>query len=104
MSQPSTLPSTGPAAPAPPAPWRERTLARLVQHVRTVLPVSGVAFLTDDADGDRPVGWFVDDSLRVAMEASMRRLTRGRPLLLARVEAWQAAPELMDAIAEELDQ
>jgi serine phosphatase RsbU (regulator of sigma subunit) len=100
MSQPSTLPSTG-RAPAPPAPWRERTLARLVQHVRTVLPVSGVAFLTDDAH-DRPVGWFADEDLRVAMEASMRRLTRGRSLRLARVEAWQAAPELMSAIAAEL--
>ena len=103
MSQPSTLPSTGPA-PAPPAPWRVRTLARLVQHVRTVLPVTGVAFLTDHVDGSRPVGWFADDDLRVAMEASMPRLARGRPLLLARVEAWQAAPELMDAIAAELDQ
>jgi GAF domain-containing protein len=103
MSQPSTLPSTGPA-PAPPAPWRERTLARLVQHVRAVLPVSGVAFLTDDAEDGRPVGWFADENLRLAMEASMRRLTRGRPLLLARVEAWQAAPELMDAIAAEVGQ
>src|SRR5688572_7723225 len=103
MSQPSTLPSSGPAA-APPAPWRDRTLARLVQHVRAVLPVSGIAFLTDDADGGRPVGWFADESLRVAVEASMRRLARGRPLLLARVEAWQAAPDLMDEISAELDQ
>src|SRR5215210_4389744 len=104
MSQPSTLPSSGPAA-APPAPWRERTLTRLVQHVRAVLPpVSGVAFLTEDADDGRPVGWFADEDLRAAMEASMRRITRGRPLLLARVEAWQAAPELMDAIAAELGQ
>src|SRR5687767_1947911 len=102
MSQPITVPSSGPAAA--PAPWRDRTLARLVQHVRTVLPVSGVAFLTDDADGGRPVGWFADESLRAAMAASMGRLARGRPLLLARVEAWQAAPELMDAIAAELDQ
>ena len=100
MSQPSTLPSSGPAA-APPAPWRERTLTRLVQHVRTVLPVSGVAFLTED---DRPVGWFADEDLRAAMLASMTRITRGRPLLLARVEAWQAAPDLMDAIAAELGQ
>jgi GAF domain-containing protein len=103
MSQPSTLPSSGLAA-APPAPWRERTLSRLVQHVRAVLPVSGVAFLTEDTDNGRPVGWFADEDLRAAMEASMRRITRGRPLLLARVEAWQAAPELMDAIAAELGQ
>jgi GAF domain-containing protein len=32
----------------------------------------------------------------------MSRLARGRGLLLPRVEAWQAAPELMDAIAAEL--
>ena len=103
MSQSSTLPSSGPAA-VPPAPWRERTLTRLVQHVRAVLPVSGVAFLTEDADDGRAVGWFADEDLRAAMEASLRRITRGRPLLLARVEAWQAAPELMDAIAAELGQ
>jgi GAF domain-containing protein len=103
MSQPSTLPATTPA-PAHSAPWRERTLARLVQHVRTVLPVSAVAFLTDDAAGGRPVGWFADEDLRAAIESSMSRLARGRALFLPRVEAWQAAPDLMDAIAEELGQ
>jgi serine phosphatase RsbU (regulator of sigma subunit) len=75
-----------------------------VQHVRTVLPVSGVAFLTDTAGEGRPIGWFADEDLRDALEAATRRLARGRPLLLARVEAWQAAPELMDAIAAELGQ
>jgi GAF domain-containing protein len=101
MIQPSTVSST--PAPEPSAPWRERTLERLVQHVRTVLPgVSAVAFLPDEANGERAVGWFANDSLRDAMEASMSRLARGRALLLPRVEAWQAAPELMDAIAAEL--
>jgi GAF domain-containing protein len=101
MTQPPTaLPPT--PAHTLSAPWRERTLARLVQHVRTVLPVSAVAFLTDDADDSEPAGWFADDDLRAAMVASMPRLARGRPLLLPRVEAWQAAPELMDAIAEQL--
>jgi serine phosphatase RsbU (regulator of sigma subunit) len=100
MTQPSTLPTT--PAPEPSVPWRERTLERLVQHVRTVLPVSAVAFLPEETSGARTVGWFADERLRDAMEASMRRLARGRGLLLPRVEAWQAAPELMDAIAAEL--
>ncbi len=103
MSQPSTLlPTTH--APGPPIPWRERTLERLVQHVRTVLPVSAVAFVTDDPAAGRPVGWFADEELRAAMEASMSQLTRGRALLLPRVDSWQAAPDLMDAIAAELGQ
>ena len=48
MTQPSTLPPA-PPAPSTPAPWRERTLARLVSHVRAVLPVSAVAFVTAEA-------------------------------------------------------
>jgi serine phosphatase RsbU (regulator of sigma subunit) len=100
MSQPSTVSST--PAPEPLVPWRERTLERLVEHVRTVLPVSAVVFLPDEASGGRAVGWFADERLQDALEASMGRLARGRALLLPRVEAWQAAPELMDAIAAEL--
>jgi GAF domain-containing protein len=101
MTQPSTVRS--PAASAQSAPWRERTLERLVQHVRTVLPgVSAVAFLPAEASCERTVGWFADERLRDAVEASLSRLARGRTLLLPRVEAWQAAPELMDAIVAEL--
>jgi GAF domain-containing protein len=100
MIQPTTALTT-PAQEAS-APWRERTLERVVQHVRAVLPVSAVVFLPEESSGGQPVGWFADESLRDAMEASMRRLARGRTLLLPRVEAWQAAPELMDAIAAEL--
>jgi GAF domain-containing protein len=102
MSQPTTLPSTTPT-PAPPAPWRERTLARIVQHVRAVLPVSAVAFVTvdrDEAGPEGPASWFANEDMRVAMEATMGRLVRGRALLLPRVEAWEAAPELMEAIEE----
>ena len=101
MTQPSTVSST--PAPKPSAPWRERTLERLAQHVRTVLPgVSAVAFVPDEASAERAVGWFANESLQDAMEASMSRLARGRALLLPRVEAWQAAPELMDAVTAEL--
>ena len=100
MTQPSTVPST--PAPEQAVPWRERTLERLVQHVRTLLPVSAVVFLPEEESGGHAVGWFADERLRDALEASMQRLARGRTLLLPRVEAWQAAPELMDAIAAQL--
>ena len=96
MTQPSTAPMT-PMGDAS-APWRERTLERLAQHVRTVLPVSAVVFVPEQASGGRAVGWFGDERLRDAMEASMDRLARGRTLLLPRVEAWQAAPALMGAL------
>jgi sigma-B regulation protein RsbU (phosphoserine phosphatase) len=102
MTQPTAPPTTPGHAPS--APWRERTLARLVQHVRTVLPVSAVAFVTEDTGETDPAGWFEDDDLRAAMVTSMPLLARGRPLLLPRVEAWQAAPELMDAIEAQFGQ
>jgi len=94
MTQPSTLPRITPA----PAPWRERTLARLVQHVRAVLPVSAVAFVTADGSDGESVTWFAGEDLRAGLTACMGQLARARPLLLPRVEAWQAAPELTDAI------
>ena len=101
MTQPSTLP----AAPAPPptsATWRQRTLERLVQHVRAVLPVSAVAFVTGEPAGGERIGWFADEDLRAALGACMPRLVRSRALLLPRVDAWQAAPELLAAMEEEL--
>ena len=99
---PASLPA--PSAPMPPAPWRERTLARLVAHVRAVLPVSAVAFVTAPSDegANEPIGWFAHDDLRVAIEASLSRMVRPRSLLLPRVDAWQAAPDLMEAISAEL--
>src|SRR5215210_5746969 len=96
---PASLPT--PSAPTPPAPWRERTLSRLVTHVRAVLPVSAVAFVTAESDdsAEEPIGWFADEDLRVAVEASLSRMVRSRSLVLPRVDAWQAAPDLMDAIS-----
>ena len=101
MTQPSTLPLASPAQ-ATSVPWRQRTLSRLVQHVRVMLPVSGVAFVTDETVGDEPIGWFATDALRDALSASMARLMRPRTLLLPRVDAWQAAPELFDAMTSGL--
>jgi GAF domain-containing protein len=101
MTQPSILPSALPAQPIPP-PWRQRTLARLVQHVRAVLPVSAVAVVTHEETERDGVDWFADDDLRAALGACLPRLVRARTLLLPRVEAWQAATELLDAIEAEL--
>jgi GAF domain-containing protein len=105
MSQPITA-SPLPPVPEPPAPWRERTLARLVRHVRAVLPVSAVAFVTleDDEATTQPAAWFATHELGQALEASMTRLVRARTLLLPRVDAWQAAPELMEALTATLDE
>ena len=102
-TQPARLPT--PPAPAIPASWRERTLSRLVTHVRAVLPVSAVAFITAESDElavEHPIGWFADEDLRTAIEASLSRMVRTRSLLLPRVDAWQAAPELMEAISAQL--
>ena len=100
---PGTLPST--PAPAASAPWRERTLARLVVHVRSVLPVSAVVFVTADSgepSAHPPTGWFANDELREAMAASLGWMLRSRSLVLPRVDAWEAAPDLMEAIRAEL--
>jgi phosphoserine phosphatase RsbU/P len=100
---PGTLPR--PPVPASPAPWRERTLTRLVAHVRAVLPVSAVAFVTAESGvlaAPRPAGWFTSEDLREAMEASLSRMLRTRSLILPRVDAWEAAPELMQAISAQL--
>lgn len=101
----STLPQTTPAARAAPATWGERTLARIVRHVRTVLPVSAVAFVPARRTGTerRQAAWYADERLSWALEAAVDRLLRGTPLLLPRVDAWQAAPELEAAIEGALD-
>lgn len=102
-TQPASLPA--PPTPTAPAPWRERTLSRLVTHVRAVLPVSAVAFVTaesDDRSEPHATGWFATDDLRVAIDASLSRMVRARSLLMPRVDAWEAAPDLMAAITAEL--
>jgi GAF domain-containing protein len=73
--------------------------------VRAVLPVSAVAFVTAEPGelaSRRPAGWFANEDLRAAVEASLGRMLRSRSLLLPRVDAWEAAPDLMEAISAEL--
>jgi GAF domain-containing protein len=84
---------------------RERTLGRLIEHVLTLVPAGGVSFVDVDPmqRGERPVGRFADPELRDALAGRSRlaeaALERERPLLLPRVDAWQAAPDLLaDAI------
>ncbi|MGH2781487.1 MAG: SpoIIE family protein phosphatase, partial [Thermoleophilaceae bacterium] len=95
-----------------PESFRERTLARLVDQVRRLMPVGAVAFVTED----RVAGWFADEELGAALGGPgcgtplggrRRRLVdaaldRERPLLLPRVDAWEAAPELLAAAVEAL--
>jgi GAF domain-containing protein len=100
MTHLATFPSS--PAGASPAPWRERTLSRLVAHVRAVLPVSAVAFVTADSvelATERHAGWFANDDLRAAVEGSLGWMLRSQSLLLPRVDAWEAAPDLMEAIS-----
>ena len=96
---------------SPTAPWRDRTLCRLVDDVRSLLPASAVGFATL-AEETREVtgvtGWFGSDELRDALCAGggpgpvEAALERGRPLLLPRVDAWQAAPLLLQGLGAAL--
>ena len=98
---------------SPTAPWRDRTLCRLVDDVRSLLPASAVSFATL-ADGARDAttvtGWFGSDALRDALCAGAgpgpveAALERSRPLLLPRVDAWQAAPLLLQGLGAALGQ
>jgi GAF domain-containing protein len=112
----STLPP--PAPSRDPNGWSERTSARLVEDIRALLRVDAVAFVTVDNERgqlERAAGWFATPELSEALQpAGARALARGRrglveaalererPLLLPRVEAWEAAPDLLADLAGEL--
>jgi GAF domain-containing protein len=94
---------------ATPDPPGNRTLARLTEHVRGLLPVGAVAILTPD----RFAGWFADTRLGEALGSHLlddnrRRsalegaLERERPLFLARLDGWDAAPALLEALVGSL--
>ena len=111
MSTPSLVPAS-----AIPDPSGDRTLGRLAEHVRALLPVGAVTIVSvDEANGtvQRSAGWFDDPVLRDALgvagshplDARRRALLgalldRERPLLLPRLDAWEAAPALLAATVE----
>jgi len=98
--------------------WLARTLGRLLDHVRTLVHIDGAAFLRVDPQRSwlEPVAdWFASAELRAAIEPTRGRrfdrerpglpefaLDRDRPLLLPRVEAWEAATDLRRAALEAL--
>jgi GAF domain-containing protein len=117
--------SAPPPAPPQPAPdgghdprWLERTLGRLLDHVRTLVPLDGAAFLRVDPERTfvEPLAdWFASADLRAAIQPEARRpydrerpglpelaLERDRALLLPRVEAWEAATDLRRAALDTL--
>jgi GAF domain-containing protein len=111
--------SSSPSSPATdPGSFRERLFARLVEHVHTLIPVEAVTFFTvDDRRGtiDRSAAWFADDALRDVFGSPGNQpldprgrglveaaLERERPLLLPRIDAWQAAADLLAAMVESL--
>jgi GAF domain-containing protein len=106
------------SAATDPGSFRERLFARLVEHVHTLIPVEAVTFFTvDERHGtiERSAAWFADDALRDVfgtpgsqpldprgrglVEAA---LERERPLLLPRIDAWQAAADVLAAMVESL--
>ena len=103
---------------ATPDPPGDRTLARLIEHVRALLPVGAVAIVTvDEARGtvERCAGWFADPKLGEALGPpgshaldERRRvmvrtiLERDRALHLPRLDEWEAAPALLTAAVESL--
>ena len=96
--------SATPAADRP--SLRERTLARLVEHVHTLIPASAVAFVTvRRGKVEHTAGWFADDELRQPFEELAESVARrDRPLFLPRVDAWQAAAKLFGTWPQPLGQ
>jgi GAF domain-containing protein len=95
----TAIPDT-PATPAADHPsLRERTLARLVDHVRALIPAGGVAFVAvRRGKVEHTAGWFADPELRNPFEELAEAVAeRDRTLFLPRVDAWEAATNLLSA-------
>jgi GAF domain-containing protein len=93
------IPNT-PAAPTAGGPsFRERTLARLVDHVRALLPAGAVSFVTvRGGTVEHTAGWFADGGLREPFEALAEAVAeRDGTLFLPRVDAWEAAADVLPA-------
>lgn len=98
--------------------WLAQTLSRLLDHVRSLMDIDGAAFLAVDRDRrtvEAVVDWFSSPDLREAIAPAGRRhydprrpslaevtLERDRALLLPRLEAWEAGPDLLDAAVDGL--
>jgi GAF domain-containing protein len=98
-----TTPSLGSTAASGPAHTPD-TLERVLEHVRSLLPIDGAAFLVADREQGtvEPITvWFASPELQDAVELGGGRsyetrrpgltemaLERGAPLLIPRVEAW----------------
>ena len=76
---------------------RERTLARLVEHVRALIPADAVSFVTvRRGKVEHTAGWFADTELRASFEELAEAVSeRDQPLFLPRVDAWEAAAKLL---------
>lgn len=89
---------------------RERTLARILDDVRALLPVEAVSFVAVDEERgviEATAGWFASPELRDALGPGDEHVVGGTrqglvaaalraegPLLVPRIEAWEAAPDL----------
>lgn len=101
---------------ATPDPPGDRTLARVTEHVRALLPATAVLVATIDEQRrtvERSASWFADPKLseaigpggRHALDARGRILVesifaRDKPLFLSRLRIWEMAPELLKALVE----
>jgi GAF domain-containing protein len=94
----TAIPDT-PATPAADHPsLRARTLARLVDDVRALIPGCAVSFVTVDRGRiEDTAGWFADEELRGSFEEIATAVAdRDRTLFLPRVDAWETAAQLLE--------
>ena len=103
MGERASRAPTPPSGPADP-------LELLLEHLNALLRVDAAAFLAVDSQRSRiepAAQWFASASMREALGPTLSRpydrelpglvetaVERGRPLLLSRVEDWEAAPQL----------
>lgn len=101
---------------ATPDPPGDRTLARVTEHVRALLPATAVIVATVDERRttiERSAGWFADPKLSEAIGRGGRHrldprgravtdsiLTRDKPLFLSRLRIWEMAPDLLRSLVE----
>jgi sigma-B regulation protein RsbU (phosphoserine phosphatase) len=90
--------------------WLDQTLAGVLGQVRKLVQVDGAAFLLVDRAREQiePAAvWYATDEVKAALEPMISRrydrerpgltevaIERGRPLLLPRIEDWEASEEL----------